>query len=125
MIYIFIFWADNYTKLCTIDADLSRVPLLPKSKASGSGSFYRLDYDIVLLFGMTELKAQVAWKENVSLVIQFYLIVLYFVQSNRFLSRGFFRELRNGKFFFFLKKKRNMVSYNIIYILQECNEDCL
>ena len=88
---IYFFWgADNYTKLCTIDADLSRVPLLPKSKASGSGSFYRLDYDIVLLFGMTELKAQVAWKENVSLIIQFYLIVSYFVQSNRFLLLWFF-----------------------------------
>ena len=59
-------FADNYTKLCTIEADLSRVPLLPRPKATGSGSFYRVDYDIVLLFGMTELKALVAWKENVS-----------------------------------------------------------
>jgi len=61
-------WKDvdynNYTKLCTIEADLSRLPLLPKPKASGKGSFYRVDYDIVLLFGMTELKAQVAWKEK-------------------------------------------------------------
>lgn len=28
--------------------------------------FFWLDYDIVLLFGLTELKAQIAWKENVS-----------------------------------------------------------
>jgi len=55
---------DNYTKLCTIEADLSRVPLHPRPKAVGRGNFYRLDYDIVLLFGMTELKAQVAWKES-------------------------------------------------------------
>ena len=61
-----IFYADNYTKLCTIEADLSRVPLHPKPKATGKGTFYRVDYDIVLLFGMTELKALVAWKENVS-----------------------------------------------------------
>jgi hypothetical protein len=40
--------------------------LLPKPKATGKGSFYRVDYDIILLFGMTELKAQVAWKEKVS-----------------------------------------------------------
>jgi hypothetical protein len=60
------FFADNYTKLCTIEADLSRVPLVPRPKAVGKGTFYRVDYDIVLLFGMTELKALVAWKENVS-----------------------------------------------------------
>jgi hypothetical protein len=52
--------------LCTIEADLSRVPLIPRPKASGQGNFYRVDYDIVLLFGMTELNAQIAWKENVS-----------------------------------------------------------
>jgi hypothetical protein len=29
-------------------------------------TFYKVTYDIILLFGMTELKAQIAWKENVS-----------------------------------------------------------
>ena len=60
------YFADNYTKLCTIEADLSRVPMIPRPKATGKGSFYRVDYEIVLLFGMTELKAQIAWKEKVS-----------------------------------------------------------
>ena len=50
-------------KLCTIEADLSRAP-----KAKGKGSFYRVDCDIILLFGTTELKAQLAWKEKVSVV---------------------------------------------------------
>lgn len=27
---------------------------------------YKVDYDIILMFGMTELKAQLCWKENVS-----------------------------------------------------------
>ncbi|KAF8805122.1 hypothetical protein BYT27DRAFT_7258239 [Phlegmacium glaucopus] len=61
-------WTDvdpnNYTELCIIEADLSRVPLRPQRKPGGQGNFYRVDYDIVLLFGMTELKAHVAWKEN-------------------------------------------------------------
>jgi hypothetical protein len=61
-----LYITDNYTQLCTIEADLSGVPLLPQPKARGKGTFYRLDYDMVLLFGMTELKAQLAWKENVS-----------------------------------------------------------
>ncbi|CAA7260337.1 unnamed protein product [Cyclocybe aegerita] len=61
-------WKDidtnNYTKLCTIEVDLHNLPLDAKSKPSGGGVFYRLDYEIVLLFGLTELKAFVAWKER-------------------------------------------------------------
>lgn len=56
--------AENYTKLCTINVDLSHLPLTARPKATGPGLFYRLDYEIVLLFGLTELKAQVAWKEK-------------------------------------------------------------
>jgi hypothetical protein len=60
--------ADNFTKLCTIEADLSRI-VVTHRKATGMGSFYRVDYDIILFFGMTELKAQVAWTKNVSVVL--------------------------------------------------------
>ena len=65
-----LYFADNYHKLCTIEADLSRAPrlLIPKAKKRG-GLYYRVDYDIVVLFGATELKAQLAWKEFVSNVI--------------------------------------------------------
>jgi hypothetical protein len=52
--------------LCTIEADLSRLPSVPRSKIKGNGSFNTVEIDIILLFGMTELKAQVAWKEKVS-----------------------------------------------------------
>ena len=58
--------ADNYTKLCTIEVDLSHISLIPRYKGNGErGQYFRLDYDLVLLFGLTELKAQVAWKEGV------------------------------------------------------------
>ena len=80
-----IFYADNYTKLCTIEADLSGVPLLPRPKVIGQGSFYSVDCEVVILFGMTELKAQIAWMENVSCLYMF-------VQSNGFqinFTRGF------------------------------------
>jgi hypothetical protein len=56
---------DNYTKLCTLEADLSQA-MVVRPKANGKGSFYRASHDIILLFGLTELKAQVAWKVNVS-----------------------------------------------------------
>jgi len=61
-------WKDvdtnNYTKLCEIEADLSQACILTLPKVKGEGSFYSVDYDIILLFGMTELQAQLAWTEN-------------------------------------------------------------
>jgi hypothetical protein len=56
---------ENYTDLCAIQIDLSHLPLLPLSKYSGGGTCYYFEYEIVLLFGLTELQAVVAWKENV------------------------------------------------------------
>ena len=61
--------------LCTIEADLSRIVVtryIDKAKKR-KGWFYRVDYDNILLFGMTELKAQVIWMES-----------SYVVQSNRY-----------------------------------------
>ena len=57
---------ENYTRLCTLEVDFSRLPISKERKASGQGTYYRLKYDIVLQFGLTELNAMVAWKENVS-----------------------------------------------------------
>ena len=37
-------------------------------------SYYRIDYDLVFLFGWTNLKVQLAWKENVS-SISLYLLL--------------------------------------------------
>ena len=51
-----ILWLDNYTKLCSIEADLSHLPSPVQNKSSVL--FYRLDYELVLLFGLTEMKAQ-------------------------------------------------------------------
>jgi hypothetical protein len=49
-----------------MEVDLSQAPILTLPEATGEGNFYEVDFDFILLFGMTELKAQVAWKENVS-----------------------------------------------------------
>jgi hypothetical protein len=58
-------FSDNYTKLCTIEADLSQAMVL-QPKTTGKKRFYSVNFDIILFFGMTELKAQVAWTVNVS-----------------------------------------------------------
>jgi len=61
-------WRDvdtnNYAKLCTVECDLSRASVITLPKTTGQGNFYAVNFDVILLFGMTELKAQVAWKEN-------------------------------------------------------------
>ena len=69
---------DNYTELCTIEVDLSHLPLSPRPKHSGNGNFYDVDFDIVLLFGLTEFKAAIAWKENVGLPM---VHKIYFIKS--------------------------------------------
>jgi hypothetical protein len=51
-----IILTGNYADLCSIEVDLSHLFLSPRPKYSGEGTFYCLEYDIVLLFGLTELE---------------------------------------------------------------------
>ncbi|KAJ2928235.1 hypothetical protein H1R20_g8854, partial [Candolleomyces eurysporus] len=57
---------DNYRKLCTVEADTSflrhRKPR--KNKNGTSGEYWDFDFTFVLWFSATELRAQLAWKEN-------------------------------------------------------------
>jgi len=68
---------ENYTTLCTLEVDISKLPMTLQRKISGEGTFYRIDYDIVLLFGLTELQAMVAWKENVGPVFALFASILF------------------------------------------------
>ncbi|THH13132.1 hypothetical protein EW146_g7051 [Bondarzewia mesenterica] len=57
---------DRFSVLCGISADLFGVPRRP---IRGSrGTYYQQDFDIVLSFGLTELKAHLSWTENVRLI---------------------------------------------------------
>ncbi|PPQ68957.1 LOW QUALITY PROTEIN: hypothetical protein CVT26_001828 [Gymnopilus dilepis] len=57
-------WKDvdsrNFTHLCTIITDLSHLPLKRQVNRRGS-PYYQVYFDVVLQFGLTEMKAQVAW----------------------------------------------------------------
>ena len=64
-----------------------------RPKFTGEGSFHNVKYDIILLFGMTELNAQMAWKENVS-----GLNMLFNPTDMGLILCVVFREKRNGKF---------------------------
>jgi hypothetical protein len=53
--------------LCTVHADTSKIAKTLQRKLGFSGVYYRLDLEVILSFGLTEVKAQIAWVENVSL----------------------------------------------------------
>ena len=54
-----------YSTLCTIEVDLSKLGhcLGPHRNKEGK-LYYKADYQVALLFGLTELKAQLCWEDN-------------------------------------------------------------
>ncbi len=62
--------ADKYSILCRITADTSvAAKSLKAQRCSDGTSYYRLNLSVIMLFGMTELKAQLAWVEDVSCAV--------------------------------------------------------
>ena len=55
---------DMFSTLCHIEADISAVPKVIKRNKSGVLYFEQLAR-VVLLFGSTELKAQLCWDQDV------------------------------------------------------------
>ncbi|KAL1743095.1 hypothetical protein HDZ31DRAFT_41741 [Schizophyllum fasciatum] len=63
-------WTDvdtgNFSVLCMVTADVtSAVEQLELRHRPDGRSYYQFDFDVVLLFGLTEMKAQIKWVENV------------------------------------------------------------
>lgn len=55
---------ENYYQFLTLFADLSAI--LPDRQVDPSGRiYYRIKYEVVILFGLTELEAYIQWLENV------------------------------------------------------------
>lgn len=60
----------NYKKACTIEMDLSHLPVQPIGTLDGGpGQFFHLEYGYVLHFSAVELSAQLSWTENVSWIL--------------------------------------------------------
>ncbi|KAF8161589.1 hypothetical protein B0H34DRAFT_385803 [Crassisporium funariophilum] len=57
---------EKFSKLCTIEADVSHLANSSSIETmyGPKGRYYRFSCDIVLSFGGTEIKAQLAWREN-------------------------------------------------------------
>jgi hypothetical protein len=63
-------WLDversSFSTLCRIRADLSELSrtLCPKKSPIDQSNYYQIEFDVIILFGHTELKAQISWKEK-------------------------------------------------------------
>jgi hypothetical protein len=57
----------SFSTLCTIHPDLSELSrtLSPQKSAIDQSDYYRIDFEVIILFGQTELKAQISWKHKV------------------------------------------------------------
>jgi len=56
---------DKFETLCRVKADLSSASYTSKSNAAGKTAYSR-SYDVILLVGLTELKAQIGWIDSVT-----------------------------------------------------------
>lgn len=55
---------DMFPVVCTVEADTSAVKLEELRSGATGSTYYRLEFEIILLFGLTELQAQIAWEED-------------------------------------------------------------
>ena len=62
---------DMFSTLCTVNADIAELVKTLRPQRGPRGLYYRLEFDIILSFGLTELKAQVAWMESVCDILMF------------------------------------------------------
>lgn len=60
-------YLELYSELCTIEVDLSHLSHTSNVQTirSGSGMYYKVAYELIMLFGGTEIEVQLCWKENV------------------------------------------------------------
>lgn len=57
--------AARFTTLCNVIGDTSTIAhSLRPQRAPGGDDYYCLDFDVVLLFGLTELNAQISWTDD-------------------------------------------------------------
>ena len=55
-----------FSTLCSVEADISQIETPPQIASHDSSVYYTVNFDVIFSFGLTELKAFIAWEENVS-----------------------------------------------------------
>ncbi|KDR74253.1 hypothetical protein GALMADRAFT_250020 [Galerina marginata CBS 339.88] len=54
---------ENYTQLCSVEFDISNL-FVPRVNKNDGSAYYEVEYSLLMLFGLTELKVQLLWKED-------------------------------------------------------------
>ena len=72
---------DKFETLCHVKADVSTAPHTSKYTTMGKISYER-NYDVILLVGLTELKAQVSWTD--SIYVRAHIILRVSIHLTRF-----------------------------------------
>ena len=75
---------DSFETLCYVKADISSAPYTTNHNTPGRTG-YKREYDIILLVGLTELKAQVSWID--SRTVRAHIVLGVFIHLTR-LSRA-------------------------------------
>lgn len=83
----------SYTSVFRLHADISHLPRIPQVNPLGE-IYYNTDVSVILLFGLTELQAQLSWIENVSIFLWFTVLKLNSASLDRVLSVG-----KNAKYY--------------------------
>ena len=65
---------DKFETLCRVTADISSAPYTSKLLETGK-TVYERCYGIILLVGLTELKAQIVWVDSETVRAHFVLLV--------------------------------------------------
>jgi hypothetical protein len=72
-----IIFSDNYQYLCTINASDPGLQIrLSRQKNRNGRTFYKLKFDVVISFSLNEMKAQIAWREKVKILIFFARVLI-------------------------------------------------
>lgn len=59
--------AVHFPDLCEVTADITKLKSSIRPQTNHRGTkFFIVKFDVILLFGLTELKAQIAWTQSVS-----------------------------------------------------------
>ena len=70
---------NMFTKICSVEADTSKVFKQCLQSPQGGDAYYCQRYEVCLLFGLTELKAFLVWVENVGVVL---LLATCYIDQN-------------------------------------------
>ncbi|KAF8814878.1 hypothetical protein BYT27DRAFT_7081226 [Phlegmacium glaucopus] len=94
--------AELYSELCTIEVDLSHLWGTPTIQTipKGSGVYYKVAYELVMLFGGTEIEVQVCWKEHVRIHFSPKNLLDVWTDYHLFLKMCISRVSRRGRISF-------------------------